>query len=170
MPEAGFVAVAIVTIVTAILALEARDLVYGAVALGASFLGIAAFFVLLEAPYVALFQVIVYVGAVAVLILFTVMLVRREKWLVPREGVTRTVGVAGGLAVVISIIYLALQSGLDTLFPPTIEYVQAPPPSSVQIGVQLVGQFWPILWALGLTLGAAVLGALALAKLERGER
>jgi NADH-quinone oxidoreductase subunit J len=170
MPEPAFVAVAAVTILTAVLALEARDLVYGAVGLGVSFLGIAGFFVLLEAPYVAVFQVIVYVGAIAVLILFTVMLVRREKWLARRGGIERTVGIAGALAVIITIMYLAFQSGLGELFPPDIEFIRPPDPSFVQIGVQLVGQFWPILWLLGLTLAAAVLGALALVKLERGER
>jgi predicted outer membrane lipoprotein len=70
----------------------------------------------------------------------------------------------------ISILYLALQSGLGSIFPPDIQFVRPPDPSFVQIGVQLVGQFWPILWLLGLTLAAAVLGALALVKLERGER
>ena len=40
--------------------------------------GIAGFFLLLDSPFVALFQIAVYVGSIAVLILFTVMLVKRE--------------------------------------------------------------------------------------------
>ena len=41
-------------------------------------LGIAGFFLLLDSPFVAMFQILVYVGAVAVLIIFTVMLVRTQ--------------------------------------------------------------------------------------------
>lgn len=70
-----FVILAGVTVVGAIMAIEARDLVYGAVSLGVSFLGIAGLFLLLDASYVFAFQIAVYIGAVVVLILFTVMLV-----------------------------------------------------------------------------------------------
>jgi len=64
---------------SAIFALEADEIVYGAIGLAGSLFGVAAMFFLLNAPYVAVFQIAVYVGAVAVLILFTVMLVRQEK-------------------------------------------------------------------------------------------
>src|SRR3546814_11664694 len=47
---------------------------YGAIALAISMLGIAGFFLLLDSPFVAMFQITVYVGAVAVLVIFTVML------------------------------------------------------------------------------------------------
>ena len=75
MTDLSFLALATVTVASAILALEARDLVYGAAALGISFLGIAGLFFLLDASYTGVFQIAVYIGAVVVLILFTVMLV-----------------------------------------------------------------------------------------------
>ncbi len=68
------------TVGGAIVALEAEEIVYGAIGLAGSLFGVATLFFLLNAPYVAVFQMTVYVGAVAVLILFTVMLVRQEKW------------------------------------------------------------------------------------------
>ena len=74
-----FLAFAAVTIGAAILAIEARDLVYGAAALGIAFLGVAGLFFLLDAAYVGWFQIAVYIGAVVVLILFTVMLVGPKK-------------------------------------------------------------------------------------------
>ena len=43
-----------------------------------AFVGVAAFFFLLGAEFVGLVQVFVYVGAVAVLIVFTILLTRRE--------------------------------------------------------------------------------------------
>src|SRR5438132_1143333 len=75
MTDLLFLAFAAVTIGAAILAIEARDLVYGAAALGIAFLGVAGLFFLLDAAYVGWFQIAVYIGAVVVLILFTVMLV-----------------------------------------------------------------------------------------------
>src|SRR6184192_1136309 len=75
MTEPAFLVLAAVTVIGSIMALEARDLVYGAVALGVAFLGMAGLFILLDASYVAAFQIAVYIGAVVILILFTVMLV-----------------------------------------------------------------------------------------------
>src|SRR5881398_4093896 len=75
MTDLTFLALATVTVASSILALEARDLVYGASCLGISFLGIAGLFFLLDASYTGVFQIAVYIGAVVVLILFTVMLV-----------------------------------------------------------------------------------------------
>src|SRR5579884_2635909 len=60
--------------VAAILSLESRSLVYGAVSLAIFFLGLSLFFYL-GLTYLAIFQVAVYVGAIAVLIMFTVMVV-----------------------------------------------------------------------------------------------
>src|ERR671932_1818951 len=85
MADPVFIAVAVLTVGTAIMALEARELIYGAISLAISMLGIAGFFLLLDAPFVAMFQIAVYVGAVAVLIIFTVMLVRTQALFTTRE-------------------------------------------------------------------------------------
>jgi NADH-quinone oxidoreductase subunit J len=73
-----FIVLAVVTIIGSIIALHAKELIYGAIALAVSFIGIAGFFVFLDAPYLAMLQIAIYVGAIVVLILFTIMLVRRE--------------------------------------------------------------------------------------------
>src|SRR5215207_7046446 len=78
MADAAFYGIATLTIGSAIVALESRELIYGVIALAISMLGIAGFFLLLDSPFVAMFQITVYVGAVAVLVIFTVMLVRTQ--------------------------------------------------------------------------------------------
>ena len=78
MADAVFLALTVITIGSAIAALEMRSLIYGSIALMGTLGGIAGFFFILDAPFVALFQLAVYVGSIAVLILFTVMLVKRE--------------------------------------------------------------------------------------------
>ena len=81
MVEAVFLALSVLTIGSAIAALELRSLIYGSIALMTTLGGVAGFFLLLDSPFVAMFQLAVYVGSIAVLILFTVMLVKRELWL-----------------------------------------------------------------------------------------
>jgi len=108
MTDPAFLVVAALTVIGAIMAIEARDLVYGAAALGISFLGIAGLFILLDATYVAAFQIAVYIGAVVVLILFTVMLVGPVKGEAPIEHkrislfaailVSMLLGIGGSLA------------------------------------------------------------------------
>ena len=85
MADPVFIGVAVLTVGTAIVALETRELIYGAIALAISMLGIAGFFLLLDAPFVAMFQIAVYVGAVAVLIIFAVMLVRTQALFTTKE-------------------------------------------------------------------------------------
>ena len=53
-----------------------RNLVHGALWLILSLFGVAGFFVLLSAPFLAAAQVLVYIGAIAILIVFAVMLTR----------------------------------------------------------------------------------------------
>lgn len=53
-----------------------RNLIHGALYLILSLFGVAGFFILLSAPFLAAVQVLVYIGAIAILIIFAVMLTR----------------------------------------------------------------------------------------------
>ena len=64
----------------ALLVVTQKNPVYSVLALIASFFGLSGLYVLLEAPFVAVVQIIIYAGAIMVLFLFTVMLLN-----VPRE-------------------------------------------------------------------------------------
>ena len=163
MPDFLFLALAAITIVSAILALESRELVYGAVALALAFLGVAGIFILLDAIFLAMMQVLVYVGSIAVLIIFVVMLVRREKWVSMPTGKERIIGVIAAVSLVAVVGFVAFSSGLTEIFPST-----ATPPSFFEIGRQLLTDYWLSLQILGLVLGLAVIGALTMAKLEGG--
>lgn len=72
-----FVVISILTIVSAIMVLQSRKIVHSAVYLAGVFIGTAGLFLLLKAELVAWIQVLVYVGAVITLILFTIMLTRK---------------------------------------------------------------------------------------------
>ncbi len=168
MADPIFIAVAVLTVGAAIIALEARELVYGAVALAVSMLGIAGFFLLLDAPFVAMFQIAVYVGAVAVLIIFTVMLVRTQALFTTKEDKKRkSAGIALMLIIMASFGALLLASGLNGQFgtfgdPGTVDFTE--------IGELMLTYYAPALIILGLTLAGSVIAALALARREDVEQ
>jgi NADH-quinone oxidoreductase subunit J len=162
MADPAFITVAVITVASAIVALEFKEIIYGAIALAISLLGIAAFFVLLDATFVAMFQVAVYVGAVVVLVIFTIMLVRREAWMAVPEGRRKVMGL---------VIMFVTMFGLGAVFIASGLTEQGVPETTVtfkQIGEQMLTYYSPVLIAMALTLAGAVIGALALAKVELG--
>jgi NADH:ubiquinone oxidoreductase subunit 6 (subunit J) len=164
MPDAVFTGIAILTIGSAVVALEARELVYGAIGLAICMLGIAGFFLLLDSPFVAMFQITVYVGAVAVLVIFTVMLVRTQALFSIKEDRGRkTAGVILLLIFIGGIGAVLLASGLGN---PTFTKFDTPAIDIAALGKQMVTYYGPVLVLLGLTLAASVIGALALARRE----
>jgi len=74
MSDALFYIFATLTLASAILVVANRNAVNSAVFMIVSFLGMASLFVLLEAYFLAVIQVLVYAGAVIVLFLFIIML------------------------------------------------------------------------------------------------
>src|SRR5215471_11211338 len=71
-----FVILAIFTIGSALAAITMRNLVHCALALALTFSGLAAFYLQLNAQFVGFAQILVYVGAVAILIVFAILLTR----------------------------------------------------------------------------------------------
>lgn len=74
-----FLILAVVAIVTALGMLFSRNAVYAALFLILNFGTVAVFYLLLDAPFIALAQVTVYAGAIMVLFLFVIMLLGAEQ-------------------------------------------------------------------------------------------
>jgi len=166
MADLIFLAMMVVTIGGAIVAMESDEIVYGAIGLAGSLFGVAALFFLLGAPYVAVFQITVYVGAVAVLILFTVMLVRTERWTkeVPPKSLTKLSGILTGLAVVIALALAVVASDLggDTSLRNAATFLD--------IGKLISTDFAPVLEVLSMVLAAAIVGALTLSRVDKEDK
>ena len=165
--DIAFVVISALTIGSAIIALEARQVVYGAIALAFSFLGIAGLFIVLDATFVALFQIIVYIGAIAVLILFTVMLVTKGVDQDAEQEVVKPMGIMIGIVIAVLVGVVALTSNLSTWYPSTgftYSYIVT------GIGTLVTSQYAIPLEILGLILGASVVGALTLSRADREER
>src|SRR5512140_2070919 len=74
---AAFWILAVVTLVAAASIMLSRNLLHAVLFLILTFVGVAGFFVLLSADFLAMAQVIIYVGAIAVLVLFAILLTPR---------------------------------------------------------------------------------------------
>ena len=73
-----FLIVGAVTLFSALMVVTARDLVHAALWLVATLFGVAVVYTLLNASFLAVVQVVVYIGAIAILFIFAVMLTRRQ--------------------------------------------------------------------------------------------
>jgi NADH:ubiquinone oxidoreductase subunit 6 (subunit J) len=158
----AFIVLSILTVGAAILSLESRQVVYGAVALAFSFLGVAGLFILLDATFVALFQIIVYVGAIAVLILFTVMLVTQDVETEAKREPVRPMAIAIAVIIALLVGLVASISNLTSFYPTSPETLTVE-----QIGNLLTGTYAFPLEILALILGASIVGALTMAKTDR---
>lgn len=74
--EVVFILLAVATGLSAVAVVVSRNLVHAALFLAVTFAGMAGVFLVLHADFVALVQLLIYVGAIAVLLIFGLMLTR----------------------------------------------------------------------------------------------
>ena len=160
MNSLAFVILGILTLASALAAAILPKLIHAALCLVLAFLGLAGFYLLLGAEFVGLVQILVYVGAVAVLIVFTVLLTRREQ----ENSVVKINwgGVLVGIAVFTGLSFALFKTPLSGT--PGTEILTVK-----QIGITLMQDYiWPM-EAIGILLTAALLGSLILV-LEKKSR
>lgn len=72
-----FIALSILTLSSAIVVVTRRNLFHAALALMVTFVGVAGFYVTLDAGFLAAAQLLVYIGAISILVIFAIMMTRR---------------------------------------------------------------------------------------------
>lgn len=162
--ETIFWLLAVGTVGSAVLAVSVRNMFRAALLLAASFLGVAGLFVLLNAEFLAVVQVAVYVGAIATLIIFAVMLTRD----VPQSNRGSPVAPAAftvALLLLVTLLWATLQAEWQVLpdeLPAPIAGIFVDTPA--QLGRMLLREFVLPFEIAGVLLLAAVIGALALVR------
>jgi len=160
-----FVLLALVIVSAAVLAVTLRNLIHSVLSLIVVFLGTAAVYVGLEAPFIAAVQVLIYVGAIAILLLFALMLVR-AKMGQPTPHVTGSWWLGFILASALFVILAAAAFGIDRPAPPAADV-----PDVAALGTDLLRQWVMPFEAASLLLTAAMIGAIAVAiELRRQSR
>jgi NADH:ubiquinone oxidoreductase subunit 6 (subunit J) len=150
MPESiaaiPFLVLAVATVVGAAMVVLTKNVVHAAFWVLEVMMAVAGLFMLLSAGFLALVQVMVYAGAVSVLLLFAVMLTLRD-----REDAVRSLDLswaAGGIAVAV-----AVASGIViTSFKPAIPQMPATTPGVAEFGRLLFSG-----WALPFEIASVIL-------------
>lgn len=162
--DAGFVIIGGLTVISALAAMSLRNLVHCALCLTITFAGLAALYLKLNAQFVGLAQILVYVGAVAILIVFAILLTRsddqskRAAILSPAWWVGLAVAIAAFCVLAAAISSSALSHTRATSRPlVTVEH----------IGSKLMREYVLPLEVIGLLLTAALIGAVIIAMQER---
>jgi NADH-quinone oxidoreductase subunit J len=95
-----FIILSVITLGAALAVVTSKNLFHSALFLVLSFVGVAGLYVLLEAGFLAAVQILVYVGAISILIIFAIMLTRR---LMAKDLVQRNAqcGISGLVAVLL---------------------------------------------------------------------
>ena len=159
-----FLVLAIITIVGMGAAMSLRNPVHCVVALTVGLIGLAALYLQLDAQFVGFTQVLVYVGAVAILFVFAIMMTRSAET-VQLQSFSST-WFAGLLIAVLSFATLAWAVIVGTK---SASASTQPDAAVKQIGIALLHRFAVPLEITGLLLTAALIGAGVLALDEAQE-
>jgi NADH-quinone oxidoreductase subunit J len=163
-----FIIISAVTLLAAVVVVTDRNLFRSAIALMASFLGVAGLYITLDAGFLAVAQIIVYIGAISILIIFAIMMTRRMMQTVESPFNPRPLsGLIAAAAVGALLIYIAISTWPD---------VQAAEASPIMLrgSVSLMGRLLvsPDAYVIpfevaSVLLLAALIGAVAIARPEK---
>lgn len=156
-----FVILAVLTIAGATAAMTLRKLVHCALALAICFIGLAGLYLDLGAQFVGLAQILVYVGAVVILIVFAILLTRSDE--LPLGGAARF----GGGVVVSAGVFAVLAWAMVTGAGAQGSTAAQAPATIGEIGAALMGRYVLPLEIVGLLLTAALIGAVVIAMEEK---
>lgn len=161
--EVVFWAIVATVILGGLGAVLSNSLVYAILFLLLAMGGVAGLYVYLGTPFLAMMQVLIYIGAIGVLMVFAVMLAG-PFWLRPRErGAFFKVGAGIGLIVAA---LLVLRNGLKEMPP----LKGGPLPSSAkEVGELIMGTYPLAFELLSLLIAISIVGALMLGLLSRRE-
>lgn len=156
----GLLSVMMIAAALGVVLLE--NIVYSAFLLGGVFISIAGMYILLNADFVSAAQILIYVGAVNVLILFAIMLVNKQeafpqmsrRWI--RSGITALV--CGGLFALLATMVLQTPWETANQLPPTS--------TAVLIGEHFFSDYLLPFELASLLLLMAMIGAVVLARRE----
>ncbi|PWU09077.1 MAG: NADH-quinone oxidoreductase subunit J [Verrucomicrobia bacterium] len=161
--SATFVMLAVLTVVSAVAVMLLRNLVHCALALAVTFAGLAGIYLQLNAQFVGFAQLLVYVGAVAILIVFAILLTRgREP---PLQSVFSGSAIVGfGIAIVVFAVLATMTLSSRAL---GMEKPGEANASVAQIGEQLMTRYILPLEVAGLLLTVALIGAVIIAMRDK---
>jgi len=167
-----FALLAAVTLIGALKVTTTRSIMHAAFWLFPVFAGIAGFYLFLGAQFLSAIQVLIYIGAILVLIVFAVTLTRNP--MDPQETPNNRFGipmVLAAAALVLALFGAAMKSGLRVTGVESIDGISLLPGVAVTdvsaVGVVLLQQYLLPFEIASVLLLAAMIGAIVMARKER---
>lgn len=158
--ETAFWMLSAITVLGAILSVTLRNLVHCVLSLILFFLGIAGHYFLLRAEFLAAVQILIYIGAVAVLILFAIMLTRHVTGTEgPRELGGKWWAGMGTAAILAGLLWAVIRKDRLATMRPAGDAQS----SALEIGKILIADWVVPFEAMGVLLTAALIGAVVIA-------
>jgi NADH-quinone oxidoreductase subunit J len=160
-----FFVLSALTIIGAAAALALRNLVHCVLALMLAFVGLAGLYLQLDAQFIGFAQILVYIGAVAILIVFAILLTRGTES--PSQAI---VSPSWAISSVVSVVVFGVLAWTIRSSVATRQPIPPQPEMTVkQIGNALMSRFALPLEVIGLLLTAALVGAVTIAMQDKQE-
>ncbi|MFC1524478.1 NADH-quinone oxidoreductase subunit J [Thermodesulfobacteriota bacterium] len=157
-----FLAIVGITVVGALIAVNSMRLIRSVTGLAVCFIGVAGLYYFLHSPFVALMEMLIYVGAVCVTIVFAVMLADSH----PEKQVGKRNALAGGIALAVgALIFMGTSMlGVDTEWTASTRVNDG---ALVEVGKSLLTTNSMVFELISIVLLVAIIGSLVLARAGR---
>ena len=162
--EVTFYLAATVAIVSTVMVITSYNMIHALIYLIISFLSIAIVFFMLGAPFIAALEVIIYAGAIVVLVIFVIMMLnlRHETVEEEKRWLTRDIFIFPSILSTVllgELIYILVHAGTTPLDQPTI--------NSAQVGIALYGPYVIGVELSGILLMSGIVGAYHLGRQKK---
>lgn len=161
IPETVFLGIALLTAVGALIVVMSPNLFHSALGLAATFFGVAGVYIIAEAEFVGVSQVLVYVGAISTLIAFAIMLTRGMMYGTTSQR-NRQSGTAAIIAALAFVVLVALMNAIP--WPKAGEAITDGEVVIARLGSMFVNEYVVPFVLLALLLLVALTGAIVLAR------
>jgi NADH-quinone oxidoreductase subunit J len=160
----AFISLSLVAIIGGVLLLNLTKVVHMVVALVFSFISIAGIYVLLSAEFVAAVQILIYAGAITVIMLFGIMITRHNETQEPKTNIWKKSILLLAIAGFGITVYLGIYN-LDIPVKPSALHES----NTEQIGIELFSKYTIPFEVTSVLLLVALVGAIILARKDDGE-
>lgn len=161
-----FIIIVLITMAGALITVLSGSIIYALMGLIATMFGIAGLYIYLNAPFIAMMQILIYVGAISILIAFAIMLAgpmfkRPKEWTKPVKFISGAIAAIASFVLFFSVIMRTEWSGMKT----TTTVV-----TTKDIGRALFDRFMLPFELISLLIVVSIIGAIMLALYSRKER
>lgn len=158
---------AIITLVSAGFVVTTRNVIYSAFFLLFTFFGVAGIYVLLAADFLAVVQIMVYVGGILILLLFGVMLTNKITNVDIRTGTANLLPASIAVGLMMGAMVSAMLFTSWRVQDTQVQDTQVPDTTIKQLGSLLITDYILIFELLGMLLLIALIGAASIARRKK---